>query len=354
MSWALNFSPIAVVASTGRTLQAFRYAHPDRPATLQFPEVFVFNEDVVTEDSGSAAHYQALVLDTLSNARRGLASSSRPLSGRCDDRGSSEGGCDSLPRRSLRPHKGPAPQSQGDFSEHDTRAALLESRRPVSPHSNRPSTEHSPIEVFSLERSLHSAPEAGPRDPTPAQNSLITSHLPGSAAHGAVLSCPLSACGITVNNLTDLCGHINRSHLAFIRGASPEDVLRTLRAAGLEQCSDCRVALCTASHDCPMAGRVACPVPGCRMSAGKRANILTHLRNDHQGVQLPPEEERCWKIGRCKHCLCYFKGVQAHQQKCKKRLGGVCRVPPGGASSDALPGLGAPPLPGTVSLERAS
>jgi hypothetical protein len=57
MSWALNFSPITVVARAGPVLGAARYAHPDHPATLQLPEVFVYNVD-----TGPQAHYQALVL----------------------------------------------------------------------------------------------------------------------------------------------------------------------------------------------------------------------------------------------------------------------------------------------------
>ena len=92
------------------------------------------------------------------------------------------------------------------------------------------------------------------------------------------------------------------------------------------------------------------------VSAEKLANILTHLRNDHSGVQLPPEEEHRLKIGRCKHCLCYFKGVQAHQKICKSRLGGDRRAPSGGPSGAA--GLSALPLhlsaqPCSVSLPGA-
>ena len=94
------------------------------------------------------------------------------------------------------------------------------------------------------------------------------------------------------------------------------------------------------------------------VSAEKLAIILTHLRNDHSGVQLPPEEEHRLKIGRCRHCHCYFKGVQAHQKKCKKRLGGDRRAPAGGPPAAGAPGPRVlphhrPALPRSVSLPGA-
>ena len=215
----------------------------------------------------------------------------------------------------------------------------------------------SPAQAFDLPDedapgSSNSTPQGGPFCPTPERKSLFSSPLHGSPVRDATPSCPLPACGTSFINLSELCGHVNRSHLAFLRAAAPEEALLTLRAAGLEQCPDCLAALCSDQHNCPMAGRVLCPVPRCMISAEKCANILTHLRNDHHGVQLPPEEERRLNIGRCKHCLRYFKGVKPHQQKCKMRLGGERRAPPAPRISGALP-LHRPAQPRSVSLPGA-
>ena len=63
--------------------------------------------------------------------------------------------------------------------------------------------------------------------------------------------CPLRTCHSAFANLPDLCEHMNRSHLAFLRDAAPADSLHALRTAGLTQCPDCLASLCSDPHDCP-------------------------------------------------------------------------------------------------------
>ena len=221
------------------------------------------------------------------------------------------------------------------------------------------------LEPFQAPLSLASQPDASPPPKLPrpdtSQSSSTSSSSsmaakPASPLCGATAPCPLLSCRSAFTCLADLCEHVNRSHLTFLRDAAPAEILLALRTAGLSQCPDCLASLCSDPHLCPMAGRVRCPVPRCMVSAETLANIMTHMRNDHKGVQLPPEEEHRLKIGRCRHCLCYFKGVLAHQKKCKKRLGGERRAPSGGPPGAA--GSSAPPQhpsapPCSVSLPGA-
>ena len=89
MSWALTFGPITVVCRAGPALEAARYAHPDHPATLQLPEVFVFNMD-----TGPEAHFQALVLaGVASGPGLGSGSGSDAAGGHGGGGGGGDGGC---------------------------------------------------------------------------------------------------------------------------------------------------------------------------------------------------------------------------------------------------------------------
>ena len=132
--------------------------------------------------------------------------------------------------------------------------------------------------------------------------------------------------------------------MPFLRDGDADDVRRVLSAAGLTRCPDCRAALASSVHDCPLAGRWACPVLSCRVSAEKKATIMAHLRNLHSGVLLSAVDERRLGIGRCTSCLDYYKGVKAHEAKCRRG--------PGARARGAAPRTPArtPPCPAPVAL----
>ena len=44
LAWCISFSPITCFSAAGHRLLATRFSHPNRPATPECPEVFVFSD----------------------------------------------------------------------------------------------------------------------------------------------------------------------------------------------------------------------------------------------------------------------------------------------------------------------